>query len=62
VAVRQPPFRAAFDAVSHTGRQFSSISNLSVGDLVAFKTTGGVTPATNKLIKLTQISGCEDRY
>jgi len=38
----------AFDSTSHTGTaRFSTIQNLAVGDLVAFKTTGGRMPATN---------------
>ena len=37
-----------FDTNTHTGSaDFSSVSNLSVGDLVAMKTTNGRTPATN---------------
>jgi uncharacterized protein (TIGR03437 family) len=33
---------------THTGTaRFSTVQNLSVGDLVAFKTTGGRTPSTN---------------
>lgn len=58
----------SFDTEAHTGSAtFSSVANLSVGDLVAFKTTGGLTPATNgahpseavafQVGKVTDISG-----
>ena len=57
-----------FDSNSHTGSAiFSAVSNLSVGDLVAIKTTNGRTPATNsahpneavqfQVVKVTGISG-----
>ncbi len=37
-----------FSTTNHTGTaQFSTVQNLSVGNLVAFKTTGGRTPPTN---------------
>jgi hypothetical protein len=37
-----------FDSTNHRGSaRFSIVQNLSIGDLVAFKTTGGRTPATN---------------
>lgn len=37
-----------FNSNSHQGSaRFSTVQNLSAGDLVAFKTTGGRTPATN---------------
>jgi hypothetical protein len=63
----------AFDPNSHTGTaRFSSVQNLSVGDLVAFKTTGGRTPATNsshsnepivfQVGKVTQVAGSVVSY
>ncbi len=37
-----------FDSINHRGSaRFSTVQNLSVSDLVAFKTTGGRTPVTN---------------
>lgn len=38
----------SFNSGTHQGSaRFSTVQNLAVGDLVAFKTTGGRTPATN---------------
>jgi hypothetical protein len=57
-----------FDASTHTGSAvFSSVANLSVGDLVALKTTNGRTPFTNnahsneavqfQVVKVTGVNG-----
>jgi len=40
--------QVTFDSGTHAGTaRFSTVQNLGLGDLVAFRTTGGRTPATN---------------
>lgn len=62
-----------YDSGTHTGSAtFSAVSNLAVGDLVALKTTGGLTPPTNgahpsegvvfQVVKVTGIAGSVVSY